>query len=362
TPTTTPTTASVAEDGGHLGQPIRTNLPTKKAKRDVVAGSLHAKIVAKGKQYFGTCADAGLIANAQNAQILKDEFGQLTPENSMKWDSLEPSKGTFNFANADKLVAFAQENNKLVRGHTLVWHSQLPGWVNNVNDKASLTAVIENHVTTIVTHFKGKLFHWDVVNEIFNEDGTLRQSVFSRVLGDEFVSIAFRAAKAADPDVKLYINDYNLDGANAKVTGMVNLVKKMKAAGVPIDGIGTQTHLNANQGGTTAAALAALAGAGAVEVAITEMDVSGGGAGVYETVTKACLAQKACVGITVWGVSDKDSWRANTSPLLFDTGYNKKAAYNAVSKATSTTTTTTTAPQDASTTAPNNAQSISTIP
>ncbi|KAH8834099.1 glycoside hydrolase superfamily [Flagelloscypha sp. PMI_526] len=276
------------------------------------ATSLDGAIKAKGKVYWA-------------------QFGCVTPENSMKWDATEPNRGSFSFGNADSLVAFATSNGKQIRGHTLVWHSQyadqlrFPAGSHSISDKTTLTSVIQNHIANVAGHFKGKLYAWDVVN------------VFYNVLGQDFVRIAFQAARAADPSAKLCsdadvvsFSDYNLDSNNVKSQKIVSLVKSLNSQypGL-IDGIGTQMHLSAGGTGGVQAALTLLASAG-VDVAITELDIAGASSNDYVAVVKACLAVSACKGITSWGVSDANSWRSGSTPLLWDTNYNPKAAVSAV--------------------------------
>jgi len=310
---------------------------------------LDAKIKAKGKQYYGVAVDRNTLGISQIDAISKAEFGSVTPENSMKWDSTESSQNNFNYAGGDFLVNWAQTNGKQVRGHTLVWHSQLPGWVSNINSAATLTSVIQNHVTQLVTRWKGKIHHWDVVNEVFEDNGSWRNSVFYRLLGEQFVDIAFKAAAAADPSARLYINDYNLDYTGPKLNAMVGLVGRLKSRGVPVHGIGTQAHLVVGNGAipSFSGPLNTLAGTG-LDVAITELDIRmnlpsdssklNQQSTDYTSVTRACLAQTKCVGITVWGVDDGHSWVPGTFPgqgdaLLWSSSYQKKPAYNAVSNA-----------------------------
>ncbi|KAF3904425.1 Exoglucanase [Orbilia brochopaga] len=307
-------------------------------------GPLDALIKSKGKKYVGFCADPATLNIAQNAAILQTEAGQVTPENSMKWQSIEPSQNSYSWGNADTLANWATSNGKIIRGHTFVWHSQLPSWVSNINNKATLTTVIQNHIAAVAGRYKGKIYAWDVANEVFNDDGTRRTSVFSTVFGDwTFLDVAFKAARAADPAAKLCLNDYNLDYSGAKLTNFVQLVKDLIARGVPIDCVGTQSHLVVGNGAIPVfkSTLDSLASTG-LEVQITELDIrtaaSPSSAQItqqsadYKSVASACIKTSACAGITIWGVSDKDSWVPQTFSgqgyaLLWDQNYQKKTAY-----------------------------------
>ncbi|KAJ7062684.1 glycoside hydrolase superfamily [Mycena amicta] len=265
-----------------------------------------------------------------DAAITAADFGGVTPENSMKWDTIEASRGSFNFAPFDFLVNWAVTNNKKIRGHTFVWAQQLPAWVTAINDVPTLTSVLQNHITQIMTRYKGKLYAVDVVNEHINEDGTVKSTHWTQVLGNNAFTIAFQTARQVDPSVKLYINDFNLDSNNAKVAGIVRLVQQLNSGGQKlVDGIGTQMHLGAGGSSGAQAALTALAAAG-VDIAITELDIAGAASSDYVNVVRACTNTPQCVSITVWGVRDPDSWRPTTNCLLFDANWQAKAAYTGI--------------------------------
>jgi endo-1,4-beta-xylanase len=294
------------------------------------ATTLGASAAAKGR-YFGAAIAAGRLGDSTYTRILTTEFNAVTPENEMKWDATEPSRGSFNYSGGDRILNQGASMGAKVRGHALLWHAQQPGWAQSLSGSTLRSAAI-NHVTQVATHYKGRIYAWDVVNEAFADGGSgaRRDSNLQRT-GNDWIEAAFRAARAADPAAKLCYNDYNTDGINAKSTGVLNMVKDFKARGVPIDCVGFQSHLGTGIPGDYQANLQRFADAG-VDVQITELDVAQGGnqANIYASVTNACLAVSRCTGITVWGIRDSDSWRTGENPLLFDNSGNKKAAYTAV--------------------------------
>ncbi|KAF8648171.1 hypothetical protein AX16_006368 [Volvariella volvacea WC 439] len=316
--------------------PTLTPSPTPTISLPVITptppGSLDVRLKAHGLKFWGVWANNSCLNNASCTLIMRSQYGAITPDNDLKWDTTEPSRGQLNFTGADVLVNWAVSNHKLVNGYALVWHSQLPNWVSSISDSTTLTLVIQNHIANVAGRYKGNIYSWVVVNEVLNEDGTLRSSIFSDVLGESFIPIAFRAARAADPAAKLYINDYNLDFVNTKVQSIIGLVNRINANGILIDGIGTETHLYAGIGGTSRvqAALTALASATVKEISITELDIERAASDDYVTVVKACLNTPKCASINNFCVSDADSWRPNFRPCLFDFDYQPKPAFNAI--------------------------------
>ena len=208
-----------------------------------------------GKLYFGAATEESKFSDDSGkvGAIMLDNFGQATNEYLMKWDQTEAVRGTCTLDAARELVSWAQANGKSVRGHTLVWgeEDQLPAWVLAITDPTDMEKAIVDHINCVVGGFKGQIRAWDVVNEIFSDDfAGLKETHFYNVLGEEYVSIAFNAARAADPAAKLYINDYGLDNVSwmkFQPGSIIDKVKEWKSQNIPIDGIGSQTHLEAGK-------------------------------------------------------------------------------------------------------------------
>jgi endo-1,4-beta-xylanase len=310
---------------------------------------------------IGVAVNAGFENNSiinsstssQQQAVVFPNFSQMTAGNIMKMSYLHPSEFSFTFGQADELVSFAASNGMAMHGHTLIWHAdyQVPAFMKNYS--GDFAAMLKNHVQTIVSHFQGKVVSWDVVNEALADDGeptvgnNLRSTVFSQKMGLSFIDQAFINARAADPQVDLFYNDYNIEAGGQKTLNMLALVDGMRSRGVPITGVGFQTHVTIDWPSISAieSSFKAVADRG-LKVKISELDVSMKSAYSsftldaatrqkqrYHDIVAAYLravpaAQRA--GITVWGVWDADSWiNQPTSPdwpLLFDANFQAKPA------------------------------------
>ncbi|MEV6262125.1 endo-1,4-beta-xylanase [Streptomyces sp. NPDC051784] len=287
---------------------------------------------AQSGRYFGVAVASGKLGDSAYTSIAGREFNSVTAENEMKIDATEPQRGQFNFTSADRVYNWAVQNGKEVRGHTLAWHSQQPGWMQSLSGSSLRQAMID-HINGVMAHYKGKIKQWDVVNEAFADgsSGARRDSNLQRS-GNDWIEVAFRTARAADPSAKLCYNDYNVENWTwAKTQAMYNMVRDFKQRGVPIDCVGFQSHFNSGSPynsnfRTTLQNFAALG----VDVAVTELDIQGASSTTYANVVNDCLAVSRCLGVTVWGVRDSDSWRASDTPLLFNNDGSKKPAYTSV--------------------------------
>jgi endo-1,4-beta-xylanase len=326
----------------------------------------------------GAAIEPDSIDNPADAALIAAQFSSLTAENKMKPGTIGVAEGQYNFEPADEIVAFAQAHGIAVRGHTLVWHvkagdwSEAPAWFfagdpNDPRYRKIVAKRLDRYVTDVITHFRGKVYAWDVVNEVISDDPNQvyrEDSPWYRALGKDYIAIAFRAARAADPNVKLYINDYSTDdpGKRAK---LLAVIRDLRAQGVPIDGVGHQMHISVSwpplprikQAFDDVAALG-------LENQVTELDVSlYADPGECWSNPHACLPnlgepvpndilreqaeryravfalfeQEASIkAVTLWGYSDKHTWLTSTPvprnnlPLLFDANLKPKAALWAI--------------------------------
>ena len=293
---------------------------------------------------------AALSTDTEYAQILGQQFSAITPENEMKWASVEAQRGVYTFEQADAEVQFAQQHHQLVRGHNLVWHNQLPNWLTEGTfTNAQLADLLKQHISTEAGHFRGEIWQWDVVNEPFNDDGTLRSTLWLNALGPDYIADALRWTHEADPQAKLFLNDYNIEGIGPKSDAMYALVKSLIAQQVPIDGVGFETHLDLQYDlpPMIQENLQRFAALG-LDVAITEMDVRmmlpatpdqlAAQASVYTQLMQDCIAVPRCVDFTVWEFTDKYSWipgffTGEGAADIYDENLAPKPAFAALIKA-----------------------------
>ncbi|HEV2136425.1 MAG TPA: endo-1,4-beta-xylanase [Terracidiphilus sp.] len=334
----------------------------------------------KGDFVVGAAINAAQITgrDQRGDAILEEQFNSISPENVLKWIVVHPQPGKYDFTLSDQYVDFGVKHHMFIVGHNLVWHSQVPAWVfrddkGNLLSRDALLARLKDHIDTVVGRYKGKIQSWDVVNEALNEDGTMRQSLWEKIIGDDYIAKAFEYAHEADPQAQLTYNDYNLEN-EAKRNGAIALVKKLQAEGVPITSVGLQNHDNltwptAEQEDATISAFEALG----LKVTISELDINvlptAGHQptadvnvniqqnpklnpyvnGLPDSVQKQ-LAQRytdlfriflkhrgTVTRVTFWGVTNKESWlnnfpvRGRTNyPLLFDRNGDPTPAFDAV--------------------------------
>jgi endo-1,4-beta-xylanase len=302
--------------------------------------TLRAAAAPNGRR-IGAAVQSGLLNEARYGGTVSREFSYLTAEYEMKWGAIESIRGSHDFFAGDAIVSFARGQGMDVKGHALLWHQSLPAWVSGLSP-TDLRAAVATHIREVAGHYRGRVHAWDVVNEAVSDDGTgLRDTVFRQKLGDGYIAEAFRLAREADPGALLFYNDYGGEGAGAKSNRIYDLLRGLIADGVPIDGVGLQMHVSANNrpsDGSIAANMQRLAGLGLL-VHISEMDVKVNGVGgstaqrleaqktAYKSIVAVCLAEPRCEAVTFWGVSDAHTWISGDTPLLFDAQYAAKPAY-----------------------------------
>jgi endo-1,4-beta-xylanase len=303
------------------------------------------------KLEIGTAVDTSALRNdARYRELVATQFSTVTPENVMKWEVVHPQRTRYDFSQADQLVAFARAHGQKVRGHTLVWHNQLPAWLTSGTwTRAQLRAILREHIFTVVGRYRGRVWAWDVVNEAFNDDGTLRDTIWLRTIGPEYIADAFRWAHQADPRAILFYNDYNVEGINPKSTAVYELLRRLRREHVPVGGFGAQGHLDL-QYPFPEDLLQNLRRFGrlGLATAITEADVrytlpgdpakANAQAEGYSLMLESCLLEPSAISFTVWGFTDRYQWVPGTFPgegeaAIFDVDYNPKPAYNALRRA-----------------------------
>lgn len=298
---------------------------------------------------LGASVNPRLLAeNEAYRNIASNEFTSMTAENHMKMMLIHPAADRFDFSKGDEIVAFAAKTGKRMHGHTLVWHNQVPQWMKDFQgDQQAWEEMLKNHIQTVATHYKGKVSGWDVVNESFLDDGSLRPSIWADHIPD-YIAKSFQWAHEADPKATLFYNDYGQDGHPKKMQAILDLVADLKKRNIPIHGLGLQMHINVDSKRAEIQDVISKSAQTGLAIHFSELDIAVNPknnpdyayeAGVqnelFAFVFKAyrAIPAKQQYGITFWNISDKDSWlrgyfkRPKEYPLLFDDAYAKKPGY-----------------------------------
>jgi endo-1,4-beta-xylanase len=295
---------------------------------------------------IGVAVGWSALTDPRSQRLIGRRYGSVTPENEMKMNALQPERGRFSFARADAIVALAERNGQEVRGHALVWHRQIPAWITGrAWTRPELLGVLREHVRAVVSHFRGRVAEWDVINEPLAAGGGLRDNIWLRVIGPDYIDEALRAARASDPDARLLVNEFNAERPGPKLEGLRALVRGLRERGTPLDGVGLQGHARTDWHPTPAELTATMRGftLQGLTVSVTELDVatdrSPGSLAerlalqskVYGIYGAVCAGTPGCRGLTVWGLTDPDSWLGPQALALpFDANYSPKPAWGAL--------------------------------
>lgn len=313
------------------------------------------ELAERNNLFIGAAVFTPFLSDPGYVETFVREFNMLTPENDAKACSVQPQLGRFDFRNFDGLVALAEEHGMEVHGHTLLWHQCVPNWLTNADfTRDEAIGHMRDHIYTVVGRYKGRVSIWDVVNEGIDDNGRIRDTPWHRLIGDDYIELAFQFAHEADPDALLYYNDYGAEGLNGKSNAIFEMVSDFVARDIPIHGVGLQGHFTV--GGYNRTQIAqnmARIGELGLQVQLTEVDVRHEGAVTgsmleqqaiqYQEIMEVCLNAENCTAFIVWGVTDKFTWlrgenlgffnNTAVAPLLFDDDYQPKPAYEALIEA-----------------------------
>lgn len=300
--------------------------------------------------HIGAATGLQFQSDTMHRDILAREFSMITPENDLKMGRLQPQRGQFTFQAADAIVQFARAHDIAVRGHTLVWHTMMPPWLEDaIRTTDGAIAILREHIRAVLAHYEGVIIPWDVVNEAFDDKGGWRDTPFLRAFGPDYLSLAFKWAHEASPQVRLYYNDYEIETINPKSDAVYRTVAALLKQGIPIHGIGLQGHMLASAPPDYASVAENIRRFNrlGLDVQFTEVDVRiaepatsaalAQQAAIYAGLLRTCLQAQQCSAFITWGVTDLYSWvprffEGYGSALLFDAAGCPKPAYHAVAQ------------------------------